>query len=116
MHLGASFLSYVLAQWCWWSRASKATADKPHRPLLDSTGIAQYDMHLVTGFLPPQPPLDRLPEDYELWESALASASSKLSLGEDHSSEALSRRESSSEWRQQFHEVRHLLILKSDPT
>ena len=63
-----------------------------------------FQISRETGFLPPKP-LERLPPAFELWERALADANDTLSLGEDDSEEAVSKREASEQWRQRLREV-----------
>ena len=51
----------------------------------DTTTVAahDFDVDARTGFMPPQAPLSRLPEPWELWETVLDKAiSSRLKLGE----------------------------------
>ncbi|CAE6422792.1 unnamed protein product [Rhizoctonia solani] len=62
-----------------------------------------YDVDMESGFLPKEPPLARLPTTFDLWEDALDAVNRPngvLSLGEDMSDEALSKRESSRKWRE----------------
>ncbi|ELU45416.1 tryptophan 2,3-dioxygenase [Rhizoctonia solani AG-1 IA] len=64
---------------------------------------ADYDVDMESGFLPKEPPLTRLPAAFDLWEDALDAVNRPngvLSLGEDMSEEALSKRESSRKWRE----------------
>lgn len=58
-----------------------------------------FDIHPITGFMPNHPPPTRLPKLFDLWEEALSSAPTSLSLGDDISPEAHSKRESSRLWR-----------------
>ena len=67
--------------------------------------LEEFEVDYKTGFLPPQHPLSSLPEDFDLWESALASARDCLSLGEDQSAAAAAKRESSRRWRQALESV-----------
>jgi indoleamine 2,3-dioxygenase len=53
--------------------------------LVDTTTLAahDFDVDTRTGFMPPQPPMKRLPSAWESWESALETAvSQKLQLAE----------------------------------
>jgi indoleamine 2,3-dioxygenase len=53
--------------------------------LVDTTTLAahDFDVDTRTGFMPPQPPIKRLPSAWEPWESALDAAMSlKLQLAE----------------------------------
>lgn len=61
----------------------------------------------------PSTPLPRLPLAFEFWERALDDAPKFLSLGDDISEEAVSKRESGELWRQRIREVR-ILFLGSD--
>ena len=68
----------------------------------------EYDVDLTSGFLPSEPPLARLPPAFELWEQALDAANRPngvLSLGEDVSTEAVAKRESSRKWRENIASV-----------
>jgi hypothetical protein len=52
---------------------------------VDTTTLAAHDFDVDTksGFMPPEPPLARLPEKWEIWESALEQAiEDKLQLGD----------------------------------
>ncbi|KAH9483962.1 Indoleamine 2,3-dioxygenase 1 [Psilocybe cubensis] len=59
---------------------------------------SSYDIDPRTGFFPPKP-LQRLPSGYSIWEDALRAANGNLSLGEDDSEEALSKRAFGERWR-----------------
>ncbi|QRV87994.1 indoleamine 2,3-dioxygenase [Ceratobasidium sp. AG-Ba] len=77
-----------------------STSRQPPPPRFDP---ADYDVDPTSGFLPSEPPLSRLPADFELWECALDAANAPngvLSLGEDMSEQALAKRESSRKWRE----------------
>ena len=63
-----------------------------------------FDIDHEVGFLPSSP-LSRLPLGFEFWERALDDAPKMLSLGDDFSDEAMSRRESGEQWRQRIREV-----------
>jgi indoleamine 2,3-dioxygenase len=65
----------------------------------DTTTLAahDFDVDTRTGFMPPQPPLGRLPEQWEVWEATLDHAMcGKLQLGEKAEREAAALSES---WR-----------------
>ena len=64
----------------------------------------EFDIDRNTGFIPPSP-LPRLPPAFDFWERALAEAPDVLSLGDDISEEALSKREKGDLWRQRIREV-----------
>lgn len=52
---------------------------------VDTTTLAahDFDVDTRTGFMPPQPPLERLPADWDDWEAVLAEAvASRLQLGD----------------------------------
>ncbi|KAF4615791.1 hypothetical protein D9613_012456 [Agrocybe pediades] len=52
----------------------------------DTTTLAahDFDVDTRTGFMPPEPPIRRLPEEWEAWEGALESAiKDRLILGEE---------------------------------
>ena len=72
-----------------------------------------FDVDVRTGFMPPQPPLGRLPPQYEIWEQVLDNASARqLKLGErDDLSEG--DRSSSATWRQSVKEVGELFSLNT---
>ncbi|PPQ98803.1 hypothetical protein CVT24_003357 [Panaeolus cyanescens] len=71
----------------------KAIADRPTP--------ASFDVHLTTGFFPQQP-LPRLTGRFARWEQALLQANNNLSLGEDESEEALSKRPFGEAWRSEI--------------
>ena len=73
--------------------------------------LKDFEVDYKTGFLPPQHPISSLPEEFDLWESALASAHDCLSLGEDKSAAAVAKRESSRRWRQALESVSRLPLL-----
>jgi indoleamine 2,3-dioxygenase len=63
---------------------------------------------MESGFLPREPPLARLPATFDLWEDALDAVNRPngvLSLGEDMSDQAVSKRESSRKWRENIASV-----------
>lgn len=75
--------------------------------LVDTTTLAahDFDVDTRTGFMPPDPPLSRLPAEWEPWEATLDRAmSSKLKLA---STPNLSREEAdkSAAWRSQVAEA-----------
>ncbi|KIP06257.1 hypothetical protein PHLGIDRAFT_107203 [Phlebiopsis gigantea 11061_1 CR5-6] len=82
----------------------------PPTGTVDTTTLAahDFDVDTRTGFMPPQPPLTRLPPAWEQWEELLdAATTDKLQLGEKPDlSEA--ERSRSAEWRAR---VRQLPIL-----
>jgi len=56
----------------------------PPTGVVDTTTLAahDFDVDARTGFMPPQPPLARLPVEWEEWEASLDDAvNQKLSLG-----------------------------------
>ncbi|KAF8605440.1 Indoleamine 2,3-dioxygenase [Ceratobasidium sp. AG-I] len=82
------------------SRPEPEASSSRHTQKFDPT---EYDVDLTSGFLPSEPPLARLPPAFELWEQALDAANRPngvLSLGEDVSTEAVAKRESSRKWRE----------------
>lgn len=63
--------------------------------LVDTTTLAAHDFDVDnrTGFMPPQPPLERLPPTWEIWESTLdAAVSQRLQLAERVEEMELQRR------------------------
>ncbi len=57
----------------------------PPAGTVDTTTLAAHDFDVDnrTGFMPPQPPLTRLPESWSPWEEALDDAvANKLQLGD----------------------------------
>lgn len=79
----------------------------PQAGIPDTTTVAahDFDVDARSGFMPPQPPLARLPHLWEAWEAALEEAiSRKLKLG---SAKELTRvkEEESEKWRQQVRKV-----------
>jgi len=77
---------------------------------VDTTTLAAHDFDVDnrTGFMPPQPPLTRLPEPWQPWEEALNDAvTSRLQLGDNRDlSEADVTR--SAQWRARIRDLRIL--------
>ena len=76
--------------------------------LVDTTTVAAHDFDVDgrTGFMPPQPPLARLPLQWEEWEAALADAMTQgLRLG-DTPGLAEEKRLESEQWREAVRNVR----------
>lgn len=74
----------------------------------DTTTVAahDFDVDTRTGFLPPQPPISRLPSGWEDWEVVLDDAiSSRLQLGEK-SNLCESEKRASERWRSRVRNVR----------
>jgi indoleamine 2,3-dioxygenase len=76
--------------------------------VVDTSTLAahDFDVDTRTGFMPPQPPVARLPFEWEIWEVALDEAmQGKLQLGNkvDLSEEEAERSES---WRGRVRKVR----------
>lgn len=74
----------------------------------DTTTVAahDFDVDTRTGFLPPQPPISRLPSDWNDWEVILDDAvSSRLQLG-DKSTLHESEKWVSERWRNRVRNVR----------
>jgi indoleamine 2,3-dioxygenase len=79
----------------------------PPTGTVDTTTLAahDFDVDTRTGFMPPQPPLTRLPDSWEPWEALLDDATmSRLQLAEklDLSEADRSRSE---EWRARVRQV-----------
>jgi hypothetical protein len=77
-------------------------------PSFDTSTLAahDFDVDARTGFMPPQPPLARLPDMWTEWENALEDACKrKLELG-TKSSLTIEQAEESSEWRKRIRQVR----------
>jgi len=67
-----------------------------------------FDVDERTGFMPPSPPLTRLPQPWELWETILDTAiHAKLQLG-DKVGLAVEEAEASEAWRVRVRRVRGL--------
>lgn len=82
----------------------------------DSLGLNAFDVDEVSGFLPSESPITRLPAAFEAWELALDLVNcddSILSLGEDTSPEAEAKRESSAIWRENIRAVSTLYLSAS---
>jgi len=74
----------------------------------DTTTVAahDFDVDTRTGFLPPQPPISRLPPEWNDWEVLLDDAvSSRLQLG-DKSTLHESEKRVSERWRNRVRNVR----------
>lgn len=77
--------------------------------------LSDYDASPVTGFMPTEAGLARLPAPFDAWECALdlvnCGHDSVLSLGEDTASDAVAKRASGEQWRESIRKV-HLLDLQ----
>ncbi|KAH9832924.1 Indoleamine 2,3-dioxygenase [Rhodofomes roseus] len=76
---------------------------------------SDFDVDPKSGFFPPAP-LPRLPAEFCIWETALATAPGVLALGKDRSEEALSRRSDGAWWRSTIRSwpVKDVSILRED--
>lgn len=74
------------------------------RTIVDRRSHIEFDIDTETGFFPKHP-LPLLPEAFEAWERALTEANGNLSLGEDDSEEAVSKRQFGEEWRHKIRTV-----------
>lgn len=75
--------------------------------LVDTTTLAAHDFDVDnrTGFMPPQPPVHRLSEGWELWECLLDEAmKQKLQLGSKMDLEQEERKKSEA-WRHRVQQV-----------
>lgn len=73
-------------------RISPGVSNKPQKshsvkgtPQLDTSTLAahDFDVDVRSGFMPPEPPIDRLPREWEEWEAVLEDAlQSRLKIGE----------------------------------
>jgi len=82
----------------------------PHG-LTDTTTLAAHDFDVDnrTGFMPPDPPLTRLPSEWETWEAILDSALTKrLKLYNDPATSDDHRAESAA-WREDVRKVSRIL-------
>lgn len=72
---------------------------------LDTSTLAaaDYDVDIRTGFMPPTPPVARLPAEFEVWESTLEEACGRLKLGQDTPSDE--ELELSEKWRSRTRQV-----------
>lgn len=80
----------------------------PPGGVVDTSTLAahDFDVDAHTGFMPPQPPLDRLPDQWEAWEVLLEDAvQRRLKLGEAPDLTE-SENEVSRAWRERVCEVR----------
>ena len=83
------------------------TALGPPAGTVDTTTLAahDFDVDTRTGFMPPQPPLSRLPDPWQPWEEALDDAvSARLQLG-DKKDLTQKDQERSARWRARVREV-----------
>lgn len=79
----------------------------PPQGVPDTTTVAAHDFDVDsrTGFMPPQPPLSRLPEQWELWERILDQAIERhLKLGAAKDLTPFDE-EVSEDWRRRVREV-----------
>src|SRR5258708_5400592 len=85
---------------------------KPYFSESQTLRLADYDISPTTGFAPSTPLCARLPTPFDAWEPALdlvnCGTDSVLCLGEDTSSEAQAKRDSSQQWQQSIRAVRTL--------
>ena len=65
---------------------------------------AEFEIYTQTGFIP-RSPLRRLPASFDFWEIALERAHHDISLGEDDTDAAVSKRVSSEKWRENIRKV-----------
>ena len=84
----------------------------PPAGVVDTTTLAahDFDVDTRTGFMPPNPPLARLPSEWEPWEQLLDDAQSyRLQLGQriNITDEERARSES---WRARVAQVRRLHV------
>lgn len=84
----------------------------PPAGVVDTTTVSahDFDVDARTGFMPPQPPLERLPDEWEHWEDVLSDAVTRgLRLGElpDLTEEDL---RASEEWRERVRKVSSILL------
>jgi Indoleamine 2,3-dioxygenase len=73
-------------------RISPGLSNKPQKPQvvkgtpqLDTSTLAahDFDVDVRSGFMPPEPPIDRLPKEWEEWEAVLEDGlQSRLKIGE----------------------------------
>ncbi|KAE9410171.1 Indoleamine 2,3-dioxygenase [Gymnopus androsaceus JB14] len=64
-------------------RPSITLATSSDTPIVDTTTLAAHDFDVDprTGFMPPQPPVERLPNDYSQWEELLQDACTERLTG-----------------------------------
>ncbi|KAJ3542124.1 hypothetical protein NMY22_g3624 [Coprinellus aureogranulatus] len=86
-------------------RPDPLTGPQPGAPDTTTLAAHDFDVDTRTGFMPPQQPLMRLPEEWSPWEEALDSAiGSKLQLG-DKPGVSEEDRAASESWRQRIREL-----------
>lgn len=76
---------------------------------IDDSGLLAYDIDPVTGFLPRETPIERLPPQWEIWEKTLDSALAlKLNVGQkyDITPDAVKR---AAGWRESVRKVCYIL-------
>ena len=80
------------------------------RGLTDTTTLAAHDFDVDnrTGFMPPEPPLARLPSEWETWEAVLGSALTKRLKLYNGPTTSIEDRAESAVWRQVVHDVRRI--------
>lgn len=84
-----------------------STINANYRPIPQRRLQSSYDIDAHSGFFPPRP-LQPLTGPYLIWEHALVDADGNLSLGEDDSDDAVSKRAFGERWRQN-------IVAVSDP-
>ena len=67
-----------------WTASERDFRSPQARPDTSTLAAADFDVDVRTGFLPPEPPVNRLPPQYDAWEDLLVEAKIvKLALGRD---------------------------------
>jgi hypothetical protein len=86
----------------------------PPAGVVDTTTLAAHDFDVDnrTGFMPPQPPLSRLPTNWELWEITLEYAMhAKLQLGDKYDLPAADKARSET-WRAHVRQVTNVSFVR----
>lgn len=87
----------------------QSTVANARRPIEKRPCPVDFDVDVNSGFFPRQP-LPHLCGAFAIWEVALTEAGEKLSLGEDDSEEALSKRATGELWRSEVLSVSQTVV------
>lgn len=77
---------------------------------VSTTSAHDFDVDGMTGFMPPLPPLSRLPELFHAWEELLADAISRNLKASDMATHTEKDAANSVEWRYSVEQVRRWRI------
>ena len=91
------------------SRHRFSSGRRPQTFDVSTVAAADYDVHVQSGFMPPQEPVDRLLNKYEVWEDLLERALGTLRLAVDASA-TVRDKEFTECWREEVRQVSLILF------